>query len=178
MVCGPSGTGKTAIARDLIGVLPGTILLEADILWQAEFNQPDENYRGFFETWLRLAKNISQAGHPVTLFCTGTIPENIEPCVERRYFTKVHYLALTCEPEELAERLRRRPAWRDAGVSQFSQAQVKFNRWIVEKGQYEEPAIRVVDTTRATLADSSGQVAAWIKTRLEEWTLSQPKSRH
>ncbi len=119
MVCGASGAGKTAVYQNLMGTIPGTILLEADILWGEAFNRPAENYREFFETWLRLAKNIGQAGRPVTLFCAGGIPENIEPRVERRYFAKVHYLALTCAQEELAARLRRRPAWRDTGGHPF-----------------------------------------------------------
>ena len=34
----------------------------------AEFDRPDTQYRDFFETWLRVALNIAQAGRPVVLF--------------------------------------------------------------------------------------------------------------
>jgi hypothetical protein len=95
-------------------VLREVVVLEADILWRTEFDQPQENYRDFFETWLRMCKNISQAGKSVALLCAGGTPENVEPCVERRYFSTVHYLALVCEDQELVERLQGRPAWRDS----------------------------------------------------------------
>jgi hypothetical protein len=38
------------------------------------------------------ATNISHSGRPVVLLCAGGIPENVEPCVKRRYFSQVHYL--------------------------------------------------------------------------------------
>ena len=44
------------------------ILLDDDILWSDAFNQPDQQYRPFFEQWLRLCKNINQTGRPVVLF--------------------------------------------------------------------------------------------------------------
>ncbi len=50
--------------------------------------------------WLRLARQIGQAGLPVVLDGM-TIPEQIEPLGERRYFSSVHYLALVCDDAEL-----------------------------------------------------------------------------
>lgn len=72
LIGGASGSGKTAVCQELLGKLPGVILLDSDILWRPEFNQPEKKYRDFFETWLRMCKNISQAGHPVVLF--GGVP--------------------------------------------------------------------------------------------------------
>lgn len=44
-----------------------------------------------------MAKNISQPGRSVVLVGAGMgVPENIEPCVELRYFAEVHYLAMVC----------------------------------------------------------------------------------
>ena len=49
----------------------------------------------------------------MTLYGAGVgVPENIEPCVERRYFSKVHYLVLVCSYETLQDQLLSRPAWR------------------------------------------------------------------
>ena len=62
LVCGPSGGGKTAVLYTLLGKLTAAVLLEGDLLWQPEFNQPENNYRDFYETWLRLAKNINLGG--------------------------------------------------------------------------------------------------------------------
>ena len=57
------------------------------------------------------------------------MPGNIEPCVERRYFSQIHYLALVCDDNELARRLQARPAWRGSGNPAFIDNQIRFNRW-------------------------------------------------
>ncbi len=163
LVSGASGAGKSAVCQALLGSLTEVVLLDADILWQAEFNTPTDNYRTFFETWLRVCKNISQAGRPVVLFGAGVgVPSNLEQCIERRYFSSLHYLALICDDEELVERLRRRPAWRQTGSDEYQAEHVRFNRWF--KMQAAQPAsqIETIDTTGATLEESTAQVTAWI----------------
>ena len=88
LVGGASATGKSAILQELAGRFTAAVLLEADLLWLQEFEQPPDGHRRFFETWLRLAKNIAQSERPVALFGAGlAVPENIEQCVERRYFS-------------------------------------------------------------------------------------------
>lgn len=88
LVSGASGTGKTAVYHFLTGKVNEAVLLESDILWRSEFNKPETNYRDYFETWLRMCKNISQSGRPVVLFGAGVgVPDNMEPCIERRYFS-------------------------------------------------------------------------------------------
>ena len=82
LVCGASGTGKSTVCQVLAGKIDVVVLLDGDILWRPEFARPEDNFRGFFETWLRLSKNISQSGRPVVLFLAGAIPENLEPCIE------------------------------------------------------------------------------------------------
>jgi uridine kinase len=109
---GPSGAGKSAVGHALQGKVNEVVMLEGDLLWRPEFDRPDEKYRGFYETWLRLSKNVSQAGRPVALLNAGiAVPENVEDCVERRYFARVHYLALVCSDAVLSERLQARPRW-------------------------------------------------------------------
>lgn len=163
VVGGASGTGKSSICQALLGHLDSVILLDSDILWRAEFNKPEDNYREFFETWLRMAKNISQSGRPVVLFGAGFgVPSNIEPCVERRYFSEVHYLALVCDEEELTRRLQARPAWRGTSDPAFLQAQSQFNQWFKET-QGSQPPISLIDTTGAALESTVEQVSAWIR---------------
>ena len=88
LVGGASATGKSAILQQLAGRFTAAVLLEADLLWLQEFEKPSDGHRRFFETWLRLTKNIGQSGRPVALFGAGlAVPENIEQCVERRYFS-------------------------------------------------------------------------------------------
>jgi hypothetical protein len=137
------------------------VLLDSDILWRPEFNTPDTDYRDFFELWLRVCKNISQSGRPVVLFGAGVgVPENIENRIERRYFSKVHYLALVCSDETLSERLQQRPVWRGTREPAYIEEHTRFNRWF--KAYDSQPVIRQIDTTDVHLEETALQVAAWI----------------
>jgi predicted kinase len=167
VVGGPSGAGKSAVCRHLLGTLPEVVLLDGDILWRDAFNTPEDNYRDFFETWLRLAKNISQSGRPVVIFNAGmAVPENVEPCVERRYFSTVHYLALVCDDQVLADRLRQRPAWRDSSSPAWIAGQLQFNRWFKTEAESLAPPVELLDTTEATVAETAALVAAWIRRKI------------
>jgi hypothetical protein len=169
IVSGASGAGKTTVCNYLVGTMEQVVILDNDILWRAEFNRPESGYRDFFETWLRMAKNISQSGRPVVLFGAGMgVPENMEPCVERRYFSELHYLALTCEDYLLTGRLCRRPDWRQNANEEFLERQLNFNRWFKEHGPEQEPAIRLLDTTGHPVEETAAQVAQWIREKLIE----------
>lgn len=164
LVAGASGTGKSTVCQELLGRLDEVVLLDADILWQPAFNQPENQYRNFFETWLRMAKNIGQSGRPVVLFGAGLgVPDNIEPCIERRYFSEVHYLALVCAEERLRQRLQNRPMWRQSGQAEFIEGQIQFNQWFEERGRDPTPPIALLDTTSLAIPETTSQVASWIR---------------
>jgi shikimate kinase len=168
LIGGASGSGKTAVCQELLGKLPEVVMLDSDILWRAEYDKPEEKYRDFFETWLRMCKNIGQAGRPVVLLGGGMgVPENLESCIERRYFSTLHYLALVCDDEVLAERLRQRPAWRRAGQPEFIAAHVKFNQWFKTQAVHGNPKVELINTSDAGMSKTSEQVAEWILSRLE-----------
>jgi hypothetical protein len=165
IVSGASGAGKTTVCQALLGQLEHVVLLDTDILWRAEFNQPENGYADFFETWLRMAKNIGQAGRPVVLFGAGVgVPANLESRVERRYFSVIHYLALVCDEDALAQRLGQRPAWRGSSAPGFRAAQLSFNQWFKDYST-ADPPLTMLDTTRATVAATTAQVSAWISAR-------------
>ena len=116
---------------------------------------------------MRVCKNTAQSGKPVVLFGAGTgMPENLEPCVERRYFTTLYYLALTCDDVVLAERLRRRPSWRNSGSDAYVEEHLSFNRWFKESGPNASPPIDLIDTTTETADQTTARVVAWIRSRL------------
>src|SRR5688572_13598483 len=169
IVSGASGAGKSTVCNSLVGTMEQVVILDNDILWREEFNQPEKRFRDFFETWLRVAKNISQSGRPVVLFGAGMgVPENMEPCVERRYFSELHYLALMCEDQLLADRLRRRPDWRQSANEEFLERQLDFNRWFKEHGPEQEPPITLLDTTGHPVEETTAQVAQWIREKLRK----------
>ena len=175
LVGGASATGKSAILQQLTGRVTAAVLLEADLLWLQEFENPTDGHRRFFETWLRLAKNIGQSGRPAVLFGAGlAVPENIEPCLERRYFSRVHYLALVCDEDELRRRLLARPAWRGSGQQRRLKEQLDFNQWLQEEGPNQSPPLTLLDTTDATIQDSADAVKDWIARLLEPQAPAAP----
>jgi hypothetical protein len=166
IICGPSAAGKSTICKRLVGTIEEVVIIDADILWRPEFNRPDNQYRDFFETWLRLGKNIGQSGRPLLLLNAGATPENVEPCIERRYFSEVHYLALVCNDETLVQRLRQRPAWRTSSNEKFIADQISFNCWFRERLGEIKPTIQLVDTTDTPIETTVQRVKTWIKDKV------------
>lgn len=165
IVSGASTAGKTAVCQRLLGRVDQVVLLDSDILWRPEFNSPETHYHAFFETWLRVCKNISQSGRPVVLFGAGVgVPENLEVCIERRYFSSIHYLALICSDEVLTARLQQRPDWRGSSEPAFMDAQLRFNQWF--KAYDDTPDIRRLDTTATPLDKTVIQVNQWIQEKI------------
>jgi broad-specificity NMP kinase len=157
VVTGASGTGKTTTCLAAAASTKDFVVMESDILYSDEFNQQPENYR---ELWLRVCKNISQAGRPVIL-CGSCIPSQFESRVERRYFSEVHYLALVCDDEALALRLRSRLAWRRTSDDEYIARHVKFNHWLKENARTTEPPMTLLDTTEISVAESVEQLLRW-----------------
>lgn len=166
-VSGASGAGKSTIYNKLVGTLDEVVLLDADLMWRPELNHPENNYREFIESWLRMCKNISQSGRPVVLFGAGTgVPMNVETCVERRYFTKVHYLALICDSEEITRRLQARKNWQEKEDADFLQKQLEFNTWFKESAE-QQYDFDLVDTTNTKVEQTAERVAILIRKHLK-----------
>jgi len=162
VLTGASGVGKTSTCLALAANVKDFVVMESDILWRAEFNEPATDYRSYRETWLRVCKNISQAGKPVIL-CGASIPAQFEQCVERRYFSTIHYLALVCSDEALESRLRSRPAWRQCSSEEYIKTHVAFNRWLKENAQTTHPPLSLLDTSEITVDESVEKVDEWLR---------------
>lgn len=166
IITGASGSGKTTVCQELATPMTGCVFMESDILWRTEFATPDDNYRSYRNLWLRLAKNISQAGRPVVL-CGSAIPEQFESCPERRYFTTIHYLALVCAPDVLKQRLQSRPQWRRSSQPAFIKQMLDFNAWFMEHARQTEPPITLLDNTKLSVDETKEQVIRWITSHFE-----------
>ena len=73
IVGGASGSGKTTLLHRMLQERsarrgPAALLLEADILWQPALDTPQDNYRAFCQSWVRLALNLGQQGPPVVIW--------------------------------------------------------------------------------------------------------------
>jgi hypothetical protein len=164
----PAARANPPSARRCSGSLTEVVLLDADILWQAEFNTPADNYRAFFETWLRVCKNISQAGRPVVLFGAGMgVPSNLE---------QLHRATLLQHAALPGADLRRRGAGRATapapglaanGLRRIS-GRARALQPLVQDAGCTQPdsQIETIDTTCASLEESAAQVAAWIRGKL------------
>lgn len=162
ILTGASGVGKSTVCLKLSARMKEVVVLESDILWRAEFDQPATNYREYRETWLRMCKNISQAGRPVVLCGVGE-PSQFEQCVERRYFSELHYLALVCDAQMLVSRLRKRPASRGTSNEEFIQEQVVFNRWLLNNARKTEPRMTLLNTSDMTVEETVKKVERWVR---------------
>lgn len=168
VVSGASGAGKSAVYQTLLGELNEVVMLEGDLIWRPEFSKPETKFRDFFETWLRICRDISQSGRPVVMFNAGMgVPENIEPCVGRRYFSKVHYLALICDDDVLADRLHQRSDRRNCRDPEYIKEQISFNQWLKNGATQAEPPVDIIDTTGVGLEETAKQVASWIRSKIE-----------
>lgn len=164
VVTGASGSGKTTCALNLVKLTDDFITLDQDILWSDAMNVPDDDFRMFRDTWLRMAKNINQAGRPVLLFGSA-IPKQYELCPERRYFSDIQYLALVCSNDRLAERLRARPNWRRSGDDDTVKRMQEFNSWLLENAPTTEPPMAVLDTTEQNVETTSRAIYDWVASR-------------
>lgn len=174
LITGASGSGKTTACLELIPLLRGEcVILDTDILWGTVPATAEDGYRSYRELWLRVAKNIGQAGRPVAL-CGSAIPQQYEACSERRYFSTLHYLALVCEDALLVERLQSRPAWRKSGEPDFIERMKAFNRWLKANASTTQPPMTLYDTSHHSLAETGAELAQWIRECLQGSDPSQP----
>ncbi len=160
VITGASGSGKTAMGERLVPELRGKcVVLDRDLLWREEFR---EKLEAFNSLWLRIARQVAQAGLPVLMYGT-TLPEHIEGLGERVYFSEVHYLALTCSDAELVARLEGRPAWRGSASPEFVGKMREFNCVDQEQRRGDETAddaARHVDAVARRGHRARGRVGA------------------
>jgi len=159
IITGASGVGKSTISTQLFQKEKDYIVMESDILWDDSFNDPENNYREYRELWLRMCKNISQIGKPVVL-CGCAVPEQFENCLERRYFSEIHYIAIVCDEEILYKRLTedRHYEENDENVK----VSINFNAWLKTNADKTNPHMDLLDNSHLTVDEAAKIVEDWI----------------
>lgn len=165
LISGASGTGKTTVCLSLVSILKECVVLEQDILWGMVPATPEDNYRGYRNVWLRVAKNIGQAGLPVVL-CGTALPDQFEECPERRYFSTLYYLTLVCDDNLLVERLKSRPEWRMTHTPEVLENMVQFNRWLKANASLTNPPMTLYDTSHGDIGETVMFAVQWVRERL------------
>jgi len=162
---GASGSGKSTVARELVGGTPGTLVLDQDILWSPAFDTPEDGYARFRDTWLRLAANIHQ-GEMDTLLVGSGVPAQFESRPGMVLFSAARYAALVCSPDVLGDRLRERPPWRGSSKEEFIDQMVAYNEWLISEGPNQSPPVALLDTSSASISESAAQVAGWLSGKI------------
>jgi hypothetical protein len=161
IVTGPSGAGKTAAVPALQQLLPSWDVFETDILWDS-----GGDWTMSACNWLRIAQHIAQrpVGYP-TILCGTIVPERIANCPSLPLFSAVHWLALLCEAATLADRLRRRPAWRGWDEAKVAE-HVQFADWFRSHGHAAfDPPLTIIDTTNAPIEATASAIRDWALAR-------------
>ena len=162
VVAGPGGVGKTTLYERLAPQLECVVCLETDLLWGVVPASSDDNYRSYIDTWLHLAAAIAQAGRPVALFGPA-LPATVAACINSRFFSAAHYLCLVGDDTLIAERLRARPAWRQAGGDAYIAEQLQFNRWLKAQAGRIDPPMQLLDVTDQSTETTAALVTAFLQ---------------
>lgn len=163
---GPSGTGKSTVGRQLRAELGDrVVVVEQDVLWAGGLRDPEDDYGAFRSTWLTMIGMLHQSGRPVVL-CGTVVPIQLEHRPERAFLGDIHYLALTCKSDVLAERLRARPAWREWDEPRIAET-LHFNEWVIANAATMEPPVALLDTTIRDPTDTARGVADWVRAGLD-----------
>ena len=110
IVTGTAGIGKSTLCARLAGTIPGTVVLDADVHAEdlVSVVPPNADYPAFWRSMLRLAHELAQNRVTVVYFATMLPDQALANDAEVAYFDAVHFLCLTCPPDELRARLARR----------------------------------------------------------------------
>lgn len=157
MVTGPSGSGKTAIIPALQRLLPDWHIFETDILWDS-----GGSWDMVLQNWLRIADSIAQRPDSCpTILCGTWLPERLHATPLAIHFRSIHWLALTCEPAILRQRLEQRPAWRGWNEATIAE-QLAFARWFTTNAAIAfDPPLVLLDTSSTSIGETAVQIRDW-----------------
>jgi hypothetical protein len=101
-----------------------------------------------------------QNGRPV-LLCGSVVPPELEPLPERALFSSVHYLALTCRSDVLAQRLRARPAWREWDKPRIAEM-LDYAEWLSINAATLNPPVSLLDAATRSVETIARDICNWL----------------
>ena len=155
--------GKTTATETLTSLVPECVRLDGDLLWRHEYYGVPEEEAAYYETWLRLAVELAQHGRPL-VFCGAVLPIRWENSPLRAYASRIHYLALVCDPDVHERRLRGRGPGSHDDV--YAEPSLRFNEWLRDNAASTDPPMELLDTTALEPAETTDAIAAWVRARL------------
>lgn len=174
VVTGASAVGKTTTYREVVGSLDA-VAVESDLYWleprgavcEAWRTVPDDSRYAFH---LLQYAHLAQSGRPVVAFGSGLgNADVVESLAEADYFPRIAYLALVCDADEHARRIRARPGWAAAAeadepwadIEAQTAANERFEALAAGSDDYE-----TFDTTDASVEETVAAIRSWIDARL------------
>ncbi len=161
VVTGPSGVGKSTVAADVVAApeAPDAVYLDSDTLLVEGLT--DRGWDAYRDVWVWTCANIAQSGRPVVLFGGGD-PIEFARASRIDHFSSTHYMALTCDEDELRRRLIARPAWRKSAEPVFMQAMVDWNARLTTGQDDSGVTWDVLNTSTGSRAATVRAVARWV----------------
>lgn len=171
IVTGASGAGKTTVYRELVGSVDA-VVLESDLFWLEPRGDVSAAWRGLpdesrYAFHLLEYATVAQSGRPMVAFGSGLgDPDHVESLDEADYFSRIERLALVCDEEVQARRIRDRPGWQRAAdadepwadLDRQTAANERFRALGATRDGYQS-----TDTTDATLEETVEHVRGWIR---------------
>jgi gluconate kinase len=164
VVTGSAGIGKSTLCARLAGTVRGVVALDADIFAEDLISVvlPNQDYPAFWRSMMRLAHETSQNQLTVVFFAT-MLPEQLLANTDvLNFFASVQFLCLTCDRDDLQERIARRDG--DAIAAARIEAWIEFDRALL-KAAAETPGATVMDAGRS-MNDVEHDVRSWIVSRV------------
>lgn len=161
VLCAACGVGKSTIGAYINEhrLLEGCVCIDTDEVGVNWWDYADSDTPSrFHDDCIRAAVRLSGECHflfgscmnPPDFYTNVHIPAAI---------TATHFIALTCSDEEVARRLKARPAERMCGSDAFIAAQVQYNQWIrAHRNQFQFH----VDNTGMSVAETARQIADFV----------------
>lgn len=163
ILSGCSGVGKTTTAQELLQRQTNFIVLDADMFYSILPHESDEDYLYQVEQILSLSRNLMQCGKPVLWTMAGSL-DKIHRTYNRRFFSEIHCLALTCEESALRRRMTVGRGIADEG---WLQSSADYNRYFQTHDQLGDLRFETLDITDKSVSEVASAVEAWVKRHLD-----------
>ncbi len=107
-----------------------------------------------------LAEAVKMSGEKNLLFAACLNPYDFYGKVKIPHeITSAFFIGMTCSDEEIAARLRARPAERMCGSNEFITAQISYNNWFRENSNKFQ---FYIDNTNKTVSETADKIATFI----------------
>lgn len=157
IVTGAAAAGKSTVCRALTGEA-GVVALDGDVIAAGAAAVADgrTDYAAFWRYVMTIARGVADNGL-VPVICGVCLPDQVlaNDCVA---FTQVRFLALTCAPDELEQRIRARPGGESVDLAKHLDINAGLRRAEVRPPH----AMTVFDNTGLGTADTTAAACAWV----------------